>query len=818
MPLGPTPPPPPTTTSAGALAGLRVVELGEPLAAPLVGLLLAEQGAEVVRVVDPGTLPADALLDGILARGKTQLSLDLSGPAGRDQLQRLVRRADVLLESVGAAGRERLGLDPETLRATAAPGLVSCSLTAFPPGDPQGAGLPGHEPVAAMLGYVYATPLGSPRHHELPIASVMGAGFAANSLVAALIARTTSGRGQAVEASLFESGLFSQLLQLLMKSGVPRSFMPLRMASTPFMGAWPCADDRYLYLHITVPAHAVLALELLEQAGHGDEVAELRRCLSPATLKDPSRVQSVDEARTIRRILGGILRRRPADEWEGLFGTELCCIKVRTASEWLRDSAASGMADACDLDDPLLGPLHAPGAAVCDEAAPPVLRARTLLATPDELLARWEAAPSAATAALPAPAPAGTWSSRPPLHGRRVIDFSRVIAGPMAARLLAELGAEVLSVTSPTLLDWALSFHLLFNAGKRSVTLDFTTPEGKQTLWALLEKFQPDALVLNYRSLEVAQAAGLDPTTVRGRFPGLVYSYLNGYGITGEWQIRPAFEQVVQAVTGIQTTYGQGGRPRLLPIPILDIGSGLLGAYAALLGLYKRATGGEGSFWSTHMTSIAMLLQVGSIADAQRQAAAGPRGVTRRTAEDPRRRIVSGIFRALDGHALVAGPRGEVTRWLASLGIPLPDGQPLAAALAPHRHRLLLRTIAGWQATLQEAGVRDVALVPSPSTRGLLANLQQRFVGPRPPLCKKHYPGLGLLAFQRAPLHLRATPAADLDPPPVRGADTVAALAEIGVYLPEGTGLLPYPPDQPLLPWLLQAARWGLYAMRSGTF
>ena len=77
--------------------------------------------------------------------------------------------------------------------------------------------------------------------------------------------------------------------------------------------------------------------------------------------------------------------------------------------------------------------------------------------------------------------------------------------------MLAELGADVISIGNPSSLDWALSFHLLFNAGKRSVAIDSTTDEGKAQVQAILEHFKPDVLIQNYRHIEIADQAGIGP-------------------------------------------------------------------------------------------------------------------------------------------------------------------------------------------------------------------------------------------------------------------------------------------------------------------
>ncbi|MBM4372434.1 MAG: CoA transferase, partial [Deltaproteobacteria bacterium] len=445
--------------AAGILQGVRVVEAGGRLAAPVLGVLLAEQGAEVLRVVPPEP-PADPVLQAILSRGKTEVPLDLATAAGREALGRLLAGADLALTDLGPAARAAAGLDFEGARARN-PGLITCAIPAFPGGDPR-ADEDVPDAVAGAAGCLYERMLGAPRFHELPVPSVLAALFAGSGVAAALRARLRDGRGQHVEASLRGSSLFAQILLLFMKLGVPRGFVPLKLVATPFMRSWRCRDGRWAYLHITLPSHNAKMLEVLEAAGLGHHAKALRAVLSEETRRDPSQVGSIGEAKRIVRVLTTIFRERTADEWEATLGRELCCIKVRTVEEWLRDSDAAGMSDAAAVEDPVLGTLVTPGPGISCPEQPPVSSPRRIAADLPSLLARW-AVPAAPRSALPPPG--APEDRRPPLAGVRVADLSRIIAGPCGARVLAELGAEVTSFQSPGALDWALSFHLMFNAG-----------------------------------------------------------------------------------------------------------------------------------------------------------------------------------------------------------------------------------------------------------------------------------------------------------------------------------------------------------------
>ena len=789
------------------LADVHVVELGRGIAASLVGMLLAEQGAEVVRVVDPGAPAVDPVLDALLARGKTELRLDPRRPESMQALPRLLARADVALQD----GDASFSVDPGRIRAEENGRLISCRMPAFPTGDPRGK-LPGHEAVAGAAGFLYNKPLGRPRYHRFPIGSVTAALYAAGAVVAALIARLRHGRGQDIEVPLLNANLTSQVVQILVKAGVPRGFLPLKMIGSPFMRCWLCQDRRYVYLHITLPTHNAQMLEILEDSGHAAEVAQLRRIMSPETMRDPSQVKSIAEAKRIKEVYDRIFLARTADAWEEILGEKLCCIKVRTVEEWLRDSLAAGMSDACEVEDPELGPLLGPGPCVTAPDHPPLVRPRRIEEDPDGLLRRWEAAPTPDP-----PAEAGGAPSHP-LEGVRVVDLSRVIAGPCAARVLAELGADVISVQSETRLDWALSFHLMFNAGKRSVTLDFTTDEGKQRLWRLLDWYRPDALLHNYRHMDLARTIGVGPEAARERFPGLAYTHLNAYGNHGVWQHRPGFEQVVQAVSGIQLAYAEGGRPKLLPSPIIDIGCGLLGAFGTLLGLYHQRRTGVGAVTATHLTSVSVLLQLLSVSEFQREAClarAAERGLGLRHDHDGE--VVADVFWTLGAFACLCGPRRDLRRWLEHAGLAA-AGEARGRELEVARRHLSRRPVWFWQRSLARAGVQDsVAILRYPSIRRVVQEIARH--DPRRPAVvrKRDYPGSPQpLVFVDNPVRMSLTPLRSVDPPPQRGADTEPVLREAGIQAPAGSGPIPYPANKSLPVWLASFIRWGYFAWKSG--
>src|SRR3954469_6472724 len=194
--------------------------------------------------------------------------------------------------------------------------------------------------------------------------------------------------------------------------------------------------------------------------------------------------------------------------------------------------------------------------------------------------------------AIPADS-AGRPGSRPPAPDRpaagvRVLDLTRVIAGPVATRTLAALGADVLRLDPPHLPE--IEEGLLDTCpGKRLATLDLRDDAARATLHALLA--DADALVHGYRP-GALDAFGLGSDALAERHPHLVVASVGAWGRAGPWRSRRGFDSLVQAACGIAVEEGTAGAPGALPVQALDHGTGYLVAASVLLGLAARERGG----------------------------------------------------------------------------------------------------------------------------------------------------------------------------------------------------------------------------------
>jgi hypothetical protein len=180
-----------------------------------------------------------------------------------------------------------------------------------------------------------------------------------------------------------------------------------------------------------------------------------------------------------------------------------------------------------------------------------------------------------------------------PASGIRVLDLTRVIAGPVATRYLGALGADVLRLDAPDRPE--LTLHAYDGLpGKRSALLDFGTADGIARLHALLSG--ADVLVHGYRP-HALERFGLSPELLAERHPGLVVVSLSAWGSRGPWGGRRGFDSIVQAACGIAMTESSDGeRPGALPCQLLDHGTGYLCAAAALQALARQSTHGGTEF------------------------------------------------------------------------------------------------------------------------------------------------------------------------------------------------------------------------------
>ncbi|XDF34905.1 CoA transferase [Paracidovorax avenae] len=190
-----------------------------------------------------------------------------------------------------------------------------------------------------------------------------------------------------------------------------------------------------------------------------------------------------------------------------------------------------------------------------------------------------------------------------PLEGVRVLDLSRVFAGPLCGQVLADFGAEVVKVEHPgrgdDTRDWGMrigktetTYYNSMNRNKRSVTLDLQSPEGAKIVHDLLPQF--DVVIHNFKT-GGAEKLGLGYEQLKAIKPDLIYCAVAGYDVTGPEAKRPGYDLVVQGETGLMALNGEASQPPLkFGVAVVDLMTGMYAAQAVLAALFRRERTGRG--------------------------------------------------------------------------------------------------------------------------------------------------------------------------------------------------------------------------------
>lgn len=267
--------------------------------------------------------------------------------------------------------------------------------------------------------------------------------------------------------------------------------------------------------------------------------------------------------------------------------------------------------------------------------------------------------------------------SRPSLlHGIRIVDLSRVLAGPFCTMMLGDLGADVIKIEEPTKGDdtreWGPPFapggesayFLSANRNKRSLTLNLKTGDGKGILRKLIAR--GDVLVENFRS-GTLEGWGLDYASLQAIRPGLILCSITGYGQTGPYRERPGYDFIVQAMGGFMSLTGpEEGEPYRAGIAISDLGAGMFAASAILAALFARERTGQGQRIDISLldTQIALLSYVASNYLVSGQ-------VPRRYGNGHPNLVPYQSFQASDGYlAFAAGNDSQWKRFCSQVGKP----------------------------------------------------------------------------------------------------------------------------------------------------
>ena len=602
----------PTADKQDALAGVRVLDLTGSVAGAVAGMLLADLGADVVKVHPPGAVPLAgqrglAMWD----RGKRAATADPASAEDLLAVDQLIAGADVLIVGTSGPGITYRGLIDRGRR----PG-EPCFWVVMPPylldetpwaGDRESAGL-----LSAWLGHAWNQSSYSdvPVDCLFPLALHMQGIWAAIVAVALLIGRqrgltpaSLAVAGGAHGAQLISPGTFSA------GRDEPHVHRPGGPGGTlANYRTYRCGDGEWLFFGAFTNAFiergltAASAGWILEDPRVGGKPGDLRR---PENLT------------WVARELEKVFATRPRDEWLDLLEAADCpAAPVYEPGSWLNHDQVKALGLRLETVSDTGQEIVMPGPLIDFSLTPASVRgpAATSIPPVTRLGPLWSAADTADTPAQPQP---GGQPSPAPLTGLRVLDLGTIIAGPYVGTLLADLGADVIKIERPPLGDEFRVAHggrggssfEVYNRDQRSVLLDLSPGDDRLVFDHLVGS--ADIVVDNYRA-GVASRLGITHEQLAAMNPAVVTVSISAFGDTGPLGRRPGFDPIIQAMSGIMRAQGgpvQADSPVFLTVPINDVLAAGLAALGACAAVLARTRLGRGQHVGVTLCAASCLLQ-----------------------------------------------------------------------------------------------------------------------------------------------------------------------------------------------------------------
>lgn len=574
------------------LAGRLVVELGGRIAVGACGSLLAEAGATVVFVEprDPGQATGKFADRPLFASRKRSLAVDPDDPSDQALVAALVARADIVLTSSDwdfLGGLNRMDVPPQ---------VTVCNITALGPRCGR-RGLTEPE-VQALTGVAYSSgfPDAGPTVLRIPVLEYSAAVFAAAACVAAFGAMRESGAAQRIEVSLFNCAihLLAAFLPPVFQGEEPGRYGNGHPLAAPW-NAYPTRDGWILFCS----ASDVQWQKFCELIGRPELAVDPRYRRIADRAKNRGEVDAIVSDWTRRFEAAACLESLAQ---VGLAGGEIVSLQrlpdeanVRHRRTIVRE-IRQGLQPSTLLPADVLTTTLANRQSRSSVPAPDADRAWLTSAALQPIVRK----------------PEGAGRPRLPLEGVRVIEIGQYTTAPLSARHLAMYGADICKIEPPLgdaarawapLVDGISVFFSISNSGKTCYTVDLKSPQGLGSLEELIRS--ADVLVENLKPGSLA-ALGLGPDRLRALNPQIVYCSISGFGHQSAYPGRPAFDTVVQAMSGIMDANTVGGMPLKAGVSVCDVMGGQMALFAIMAALYHRETSGRGADLDLSMQDIAI--------------------------------------------------------------------------------------------------------------------------------------------------------------------------------------------------------------------
>ena len=367
-----------------------------------------------------------------------------------------------------------------------------------------------------------------------------------------------------------------------------------------------------------------------------------------------------------------------------------------------------------------------------------------------------------------------------PLTGVKVLDLTRVLSGPFCTALLGDMGADIIKVEAPegdpvrrqgAAKDGLSLYFAQFNRNKRSIVLDLRTPRAKDTLARLIQR--SDVLVENFRP-GVLDRMGFPDERLKALRPGLVTCSINGFGSTGPYRDRPAFDFIAQALSGFMAVNGTADGPPLRSgLPISDLVAGLYAALSITAAVHRAKATGRGQRTEVSLAN-AMVSLLSYIATTYFATGTVPP----RAGNDHPIAAPYGVFPTRDGEiALAPADNAFFGRLMDALGAPELKTDPLYATSAARvANRARINAIVGGRLAAHPTAYWVEALNAAGVPAGPVNSVAEALADPQI-LAQEMVLNGGMLGF---PMKFSETPCRIRRPAPALGEHTGAILAELG--------------------------------------
>jgi crotonobetainyl-CoA:carnitine CoA-transferase CaiB-like acyl-CoA transferase len=570
----------------GILDGIRIIDASQNLAGALVTLLLAEQGADVIKVEPPGGDPMRQIEPGVFIwyRSKRSVTLDIESPADRSRLRKMLERSDVFLESIAPSDSARLELDHAALKAPF-PHLVHCKISGYGIDHPW-RDRPAIEALVAARTGLYHHQAGvrrdGPTFMYCPYANYGAAFTALLGICGALRARLHNGRGQFVDTSLMDGvAFFTNMLWQWSEMPVPEYNHFLDHTIPYPVWLYECADGLWLH-HMRTDKGNMYALA---------RVLGIPKPTDATWMTDAERWKFNDQ-------VIAAFKTRTRDEWIPRLRDADIPVEAVMPAETAFDreqTRVNGMVAV--MDDLERGKVTQVGipirfaktsGAVKGQAPKPGQHTAEVM---DEI-GREAARPLKSTVRRIGRNP------RYPLDGITVLDCGEYLAGPFGPMALADLGARVIKIERPQSdrMRTAIPFppFMACQRGKQDLAVDLKHPEGLKIFYRLVERV--DVIHHNQRP-GVAERLKIDYETLRKIKPDIIYTHSAAYGTRGPDAMMGGYDQLFAAMCGMEYMGGGDGNPPVWNrLGTVDAGGATLSAIATVMAVYHRDLTGEGQF------------------------------------------------------------------------------------------------------------------------------------------------------------------------------------------------------------------------------